>query len=329
MIFLQFVPFILIVVAANLGENRPAWRIVTYLLLLGLDALLLLVAFLAALMALAERQGMLSSSGDMVLLVGFAPNWAATALSLAVIAVAAAVVLLPPVRRACARALPIRPDSVVHATALAGAVYFVGSTFLQLAFIGDLGNLSNLPGVSIGHLEAWQQAIALAALAVLGVGAWTRRNWRAALERLALHRPTSRQFAFAAGAVAGLLAFDYLWSVGWHWLDPEGYARIGGISKQLLGSLFNPLGAVTLGLSAGLGEETLFRGALLPRFGLFLSSLLFAMVHVQYAFSPALAEVFVIGLALGLVRLKANTTACILVHAAYNFLSVLLAPLYP
>ena len=329
MIFLQFVPFILIVVAANLGESRPAWRLMTYLLLLGLDALLLVAALLAALVALAERQGLLSAGGDVTLLLGFAPNWADAALSLAIIAVVAALVLLPPIRRACARVLPIQSDSPVHATALAGAVYFTGSTFAQLAFIGDISNLGNLQGVSIGHLEAWQQAIALVMLAALGVGTWTRRNLRAALARLALRRPTPREFALAAVVIAGLLALDYLWSVGWHRLDPEGYARVAGISEQLLGSLFNPLGAVTLGLSAGIGEETLFRGALLPRFGLWLSSLLFMVVHVQYAFSPALVEVFIIGLVLGLVRLRANTTTCIVVHAAYNFLSVILAPLYP
>ncbi|MCC7354583.1 MAG: CPBP family intramembrane metalloprotease [Anaerolineae bacterium] len=329
MAFLQFVPFILIVIAANLGEERRGWRIATYLLLLGLDALFLFAALIAALLALAARQGLLVSEEGMISFLGSDPNWAATALSLAALGIAAAIVLLPPVRRAIARVLPINPASVVHATALAGAVYFTASTVLPLALFGDLSNLGDLQGVAIGHAEAWQQTLALALLALFGVGTWVRRQGKAALERLALRWPTPSQVAAAAGVVLGLLVFDYLWSIGWYALDPAGYARVGNISKQLLGGLFNPLGAVTLGLSAGIGEETLFRGALLPRFGLVFSSLLFMVVHVQYAFSPALVEVFIIGLVLGLVRQRANTTTCILVHATYNFLGVMLAPLYP
>lgn len=329
MAFLQFVPFIIIVIAANLGEERRGWRVVTYLLLLGLDALFLFGALIAALLALAERQGLLASEEGAIPLLGSNPNWMAAAFSLAALGIAAAVVLLPPVRRALARVLPINPASVVHATALAGSVYFTASTILPLALFGDLSNLSDLQGVAIGHAEAWQQTLALVLLALFGVGTWIRREGRAVLERLALRRPTLRQMAAAAGVILGLLAFDYLWSLGWHALDPAGYARVSSISKELLGGLFNPLGAVTLGLSAGIGEETLFRGALLPRFGLVFSSLLFMVVHVQYAFSPALIEVFIIGLVLGLVRQRANTTTCILIHATYNFLGVLLSPLYP
>jgi len=38
-----------------------------------------------------------------------------------------------------------------------------------------------------------------------------------------------------------------------------------------------------LGLSAGIGEEITLRGALQPKLGLALTSLLFAALHVQYS----------------------------------------------
>jgi uncharacterized protein len=329
LVFLQFVPFILIVIAANLGEARRGWRIGTYLCLLGIDALFLLGALLTALVALVERQGLLSTGQDVPFSFGTNIHWTAAAFSLAIIGCAALVVLLPPVRRDLARILPINPTSVVHATALSGAIYFTALSVIPLALYGDLSNVGDLQSVTIGHFEAWQQTLALVLLALCGVGLRIRRNGPATLERLALRWPTPRQLGIAVAAIVGLLLFDLLWSTGWQALDPVGYARVSDVSSQLLGGLFTPLGAVTLGLSAGIGEETLFRGALLPRFGLFLSSFLFMVAHVQYAFSPALVEVFVIGLVLGLVRQRANTTTCILIHALYNFLGVILVPLYP
>ena len=88
-------------------------------------------------------------------------------------------------------------------------------------------------------------------------------------------------------------------------------------------------GAVVLGLSAGISEELLFRGAVQPRLGLLLASILFAVGHVQYGFTVATLEVFVIGLVLGLVRNRTNTTICILIHAGYNSVGVLLGLLQP
>jgi len=84
-----------------------------------------------------------------------------------------------------------------------------------------------------------------------------------------------------------------------------------------------------MALSAGIGEELLFRGALQPRFGILLTAAVFALGHVQYALSPAIIEVFVIGLVLGWLRQRSNTTTCIAVHAGYNFVDMLLLPFFP
>jgi len=48
---------------------------------------------------------------------------------------------------------------------------------------------------------------------------------------------------------------------------------------------------------------------------------------VQYGFTPALFEILVIALVLGVMRDRTNTTTVILIHASYNTLNVLLMSL--
>ena len=86
----------------------------------------------------------------------------------------------------------------------------------------------------------------------------------------------------------------------------------------------NPIGAVILGASAGIGEEAVFRGALQPRFGMVLPSLLFTMLHgPQYGFNVALLGLFGVSMILALLRKNVNTTAAMIAHALYNAVQVL------
>ena len=129
--------------------------------------------------------------------------------------------------------------------------------------------------------------------------------------------------------IAAFLVLDWVTSRLWHHLWPVNYRAVADASESLFGHFASPAGALVLGLSAGIGEETLFRGALQPRFRIPLTALVFALGHVQYTLSPAILEIVVIGLALGWLRERSNTTACIVVHTAYNFLNVLLLPYWP
>ena len=76
-----------------------------------------------------------------------------------------------------------------------------------------------------------------------------------------------------------------------------------------------------LSLSAGIGEEITLRGALQPKLGIALTSLLFATLHVQYSWYGMLS-ILVFGLILGVIRKHGSTTAAILVHTVYNSLAV-------
>ncbi|MBK8046275.1 MAG: CPBP family intramembrane metalloprotease [Anaerolineales bacterium] len=95
--------------------------------------------------------------------------------------------------------------------------------------------------------------------------------------------------------------------------------EVSELTETLLGTLLSsPLGILSIGLAAAIGEEPLFRGAAQPRFGLLVTSVLFALVHNNYGLSFATVIVFGLGLVLGLIRIRYNTTTSMITHAVYN-----------
>lgn len=241
------------------------------------------------------------------------------------------VMLLPAARVRVIRALrlDLEADNVVHLVALVFAVWLAGLTLMSLLVFIQF-SVEELTegdgGVTIAQL--WEQGIAFTLFALLGVGFGLRRSLADTLERLGVTRVTPRQIGIVFGAIVVLTVFDALVSTAWRAFAPGSYERIAEISGSLFSGVIGPLGAISIGLTAGIGEELLFRGALQPRFGLVLTTVLFTLGHTQYEISPALFSVFVIGLVLGVVRQRENTTTAILIHAGYNALNVFLAPLW-
>jgi CAAX protease family protein len=186
---------------------------------------------------------------------------------------------------------------------------------------------------SIGRLSPFAvlvNQLPLVIVALCGVGFGVRRNFRETLSRLGYGPITLPQLGIVALFVAGALllsfAADWLFAT----LQPGLFERVGEVSEGLLSPKgLSPTAAVLfallIGLGAGIGEETLFRGAVQPRLGIVLASMLWAAVHVQYGPSVLLIYIFVLSLALGFLRERINTTATLITHAAYNFLTVLLA----
>jgi uncharacterized protein len=167
-------------------------------------------------------------------------------------------------------------------------------------------------------------------VAILGVGLGVRRNPRETLDRLGYGPVSVRQVGivalFVGAALALSLAADSLFAR----LQPDLHRQVGEISE----SLFNPAGlsaaeavlfALLVGVGAGLGEETLFRGAVQPKLGIAATSVLFASMHVQYGPSLLLGYVLLLSVGLGVLRERINTTASFLAHAGYNSLGILLA----
>jgi membrane protease YdiL (CAAX protease family) len=316
-------PYVLpfsIIVMANLGVTRRRWRQLTYVSLALLSAASwlggLLLLGLPYLQRLTQAPTELLLQGLRLRAYGFA-LCASTILSLACLA--------RPVRRLLARSLPVDPASPVHTTALVFVIYLVTNSFALLASGSDW-LLAGIQVSSIGpELLVLGQAVFLL-FALAGVGLGIRRSLRQVLNRLDLRGLTWRQLATAAVFVLAFLALDWVVSQMWRQLWPVSYSTVTEASERLFASFTSPLGALLLGLSAGIGEETLFRGALQPRLRIPLTAVVFALGHVQYALSPAILEILAIGLMLGWLRERTNTTACIIVHGGYNFLNMLLLP---
>jgi len=167
-------------------------------------------------------------------------------------------------------------------------------------------------------------------VALLSVGFGVRRNARETLQRLGYGAVSFRHLGVVVLFVGAALALSFAADALFAQLQPDLYRKVGEISHNL----FNPAGlspasailfALLVGVGAGLGEETLFRGAVQPKLGIPATSVLFASMHVQYGPSLLLGYVFLLSIGLGRLRKHINTTASFLAHATYNTLGIVLA----
>jgi membrane protease YdiL (CAAX protease family) len=310
-----------ITVAANLGVSRRRWRWLTYLSLASAGMLACLAGLLLMLVPSLLRASQLAGVTD----IG---NTAPFGVAFLLTGLLGLLCLLPPVRRLLARVLAIDPDSPVHATALVFVLY-LGMSSLGLLLLPSATMLDTIESAGIESQTLVYGEVIMLVFALVGVGLGTRRNLRQVLSRLGLEWPSLRDLALAAGLIAAFLALDYAVSVIWYRLWPLNYQAVGQTSQRLFAPFDSIPGALVLGLSAGIGEESLFRGALQPRLRILLTAFVFTLGHVQYALSPALVEILIIGLALGWLRERTNTTTCMVAHAGYNFLDSVLTRFFP
>jgi len=169
---------------------------------------------------------------------------------------------------------------------------------------------------SLPTLAGTELSVVALAFAGVGLGVW--RTWRPAIERLGWKAPTWWQVVLALLAAELLSLSAIPANILTYFLTPQAYYALGANSQHIFGDLpwwTFPFVAIL----AGVGEETLFRGAVQPRFGIVVSAALFAMLHANYGFTPILGMVFVHGLAYGLMRRHLNTTTAAIAHATYDF----------
>src|SRR5215211_3729041 len=197
--------------------------------------------------------------------------------------------------------------------------------FEQLNQVGafSLGTGGRIPPVAILASQ-----LPFVVIAVLGVGAGIRRGLRETLARLGYGPITFMHLGIIVLLIVVAFALSVAADSLFSQLQPDLYRQVGEVSN----ALFNPKGlsplsavlfALLIGVGAGLGEETLFRGAIQPVFGIPATSVLFASMHVQYGPSLLLGYIFVLAIGLGLLRRYINTTASFLAHAGYNTLGIL------
>jgi len=269
-------------------------------------------------------------------LIDFAPLGRVALWSLAAV-VLSIIVLAPPTRVSLRRILPIDPRSPVHAIALslvtAIAVMLLGQLIAAHGRPVLLTIVEQHPEVAKRAAESpltMLYGLVWTVPAALVAAGWpVVRTWRGALQRLGLTRPSCRQIAVAIGLALALVVAVQLLDNGlgrlfgrMHWPRTNEAAF-----EKLLGTAISGWGAAAVGISAGVGEELIVRGALQPRLGILVSALFFASLHApQYGFD-ALISVFILGLVLGVVRQRSNTTCSAIVHGVYDFTVVLVAAL--
>ena len=329
---LTFVPLMGILWLANLadrqasspqGEGHRALTWISFVVLISLYLLLigagLLLQGVGALAGRSDMESLRLKIHDLGL---DEPALLHMGLGLWLPSLGGIILLSSPLRRLLARLIPIDPTRATHAVSLSYVALIVVNLLVTLGL--GLHNLSGMLEQSLGQNYnpapgLWAQNILWMLMALVGVGFLSRRNLGSAFGRLAIRLPSWRNVL--AGIGIGLVLAPAVLAVeaGAGLLGIRAGPDVEKLTEQLIGPLARSIpGVLTLGLAAALGEESIFRGALLPRFGLIFTTALFALMHSNYGITFATGVVFVVGLVLGLVRQRANTTTAMFVHATYN-----------
>jgi membrane protease YdiL (CAAX protease family) len=307
-------------VFANIGIRHEWARILSYVWvgLLAGGTVLLGVSVLGILAVSAAPRQPLAPPMPLAVFVG-----AAVVLTLMVPASMAAI-LMRSLRLRLARRIPFDPDNPVHVVALALLAISFASALLQQVLLTGIPAFANQVFGSANYtsLDIVVGELPFVVIGFLGVGLFVRRDFGQSLRRLGLVRPTWGQLALGLAAAGAL----YLASDG---LERLGASLMPGVSQQLaqntrslFGHLTDPVSALIVGLSAGIGEEILFRGALQQRLGIVSTAILFGVVHLNYGVSLTLLSVVLVAVALAVLRRYANTTTTIVTHATLDVIAL-------
>ncbi len=338
---LQCVPFMILAVLAYLGCKEGILKVLAVgwlaILILGFATLALGFSFISLLPA-----GALSNPGaSPTLTKPFGPVGTIIGISTLIAIVLAALAFVPAVRRAFAKVAPFDPQSFVQATALSAVLAISVLCAAPLIALGEPPLLIFVRNMMSGpQAEAMASSMNEASQArtlvytlmwmvpctLFAVGLGIVRNLRETRERLGLVMPSLKQVGLGVlvalvmvGVVNGLGAvLGPLWkSIG---VETDGKAF-----SQLMSFAFNPLGALLVGIVAGLGEELAVRGVLQPRIGLLLSNVFFTALHALQYNWDALIVVLLVGAVCGVVRQRANTSTSAITHGVYNFTLLMIA----
>ena len=331
-------PFAVLCVLAYAGLDRPVARVLSWLLLFAFLAVFVFLNVIFTLAALHD----LSGGKDLPDTLPVATVW--RLLTVGGLSVLAALTALLPLsgawRRLCSLLAGAGEWTSVRILALATVSSLSLVICVPLLVLGEppllllLRNSSDPsafldPGRGIAglYLNTLYDLCRTLVAAALAVGYGVRRDWGETLARLGLRRITLRETGLAValtGLLLGLVHFAdkgiaAVWQ-NFHWpvTDMDAFT-------VLLAPFITPVGAVVIGITAGVGEEVAVRGILQPRLGILLSNVFFTSLHASQYHWDGLAIVFLIGLALGFIRKKTSTSVSAIVHGSYDFVLILYA----
>lgn len=308
---LAFIPALLLLVLANYTEKKKGLRILTQVFL-----------FLTVMLLLVEGILLIELSGT-VQVEGF-ENTTNYGYGTIITALIALLLFFKPIRTELAKVIDIEPDNWLHVTAGVFAVMLIGLS-ISIAANFDVVELSREVGTNA--VSVIIQDVFFVVIAFFGVGWMIRRDWKQLMKRLGLVKPSLKDIAMSIGFFFLLLAIVTAASIIVSIFDPDSslldaddptIEMIGGVTV---------LTAILFALGAGIGEEILFRGAIQPRFGIILTSIVFTIAHTQYLNLTSMSVLFALSLVFGYERKRLNTTACIITHTLYDMFLLLIIAL--
>ncbi|MCC6978490.1 MAG: CPBP family intramembrane metalloprotease [Candidatus Melainabacteria bacterium] len=176
--------------------------------------------------------------------------------------------------------------------------------------------------------------LGLVLLSFCGVGIFVTRDFKSTIKRLGWAKPTKVQILIGVGLIVFSFAHDWLWSLLTHSMGNDiatklaiynsgTFSVVGGAEKSLVLAL-------ATAIFAGVGEETLIRGAVQPALGIFPAAILHGILHAQFAHAPILIiQVALWSCVMGVVKKYTNTTTTIIGHAGFNFFTTFLFAFNP
>ncbi len=231
--------------------------------------------------------------------------------------------LLKPIRRIIARFTPMDPNSPVDLCGLGIILWVMSFFFISAVQSGptDVGSIGQ-GGLTGSLFWLILNAATFVAVAYVAVGYRVHRTGQEATRRLGLTIPSMKTVAISVAMVIPCFAVSMVGSALTLAFQPDVVENLEDTMEQLTSGLTNPLGALLIGLSAGIGEEVLFRGAIQPRFGIVIGALFWTSLHVQYDLSFVLVGLLGVGILFGVQRKYFGTTSAVITHALYNMLVV-------
>lgn len=163
-----------------------------------------------------------------------------------------------------------------------------------------------------------------AIIGVSAVGPGVRRNLGGVLQRLGVLplRPTGWLLGVAVGLLLVPLGDPIVTLLTTHLTPADCQVQQQQVAQSLQGVDRTALEQFGIALSAGISEELLFRGALQPRIGILLSSVLWATFHLQYTCHglPSVSNLYILllGLFFGSLRKWSGLLAAIAAHVGYD-----------
>ena len=166
-------------------------------------------------------------------------------------------------------------------------------------------------------------AVPFLAIGIAAVGPVVRRNLKQTAERLGFW--PLRLPWWVVGLAVGIVLVpigDWVAGVLAHLTSAQCLQQATQAQQQIIGTGRTAIEQIGVAIAAGVGEETLFRGALQPRFGIFLSSALWASYHLQYACNglPSTSNLYILllGFVFGGLRKVGGLWPAIIAHAVYD-----------